>query len=136
MSRFDLSVLGPQFRRFLKVGAGVTALDYLVMIVCVQWLDMGSVLASGLGFTVGSLANYLFNRYYTFRSSTPHGTALFRFLVVIGSGLGITLLLMHWFTKSWGLPYLPARVLTTGLVLFWHFAGNAFWSFAHPRKVP
>ena len=136
MSRFDLAVLAPQFRRFLKVGAGVTALDYLVMIAGVQWLGLGSVMASGLGFTVGSLANYLFNRYYTFRSTTPHGTALLRFLVVIGSGLGITLLLMQVFTTRWGLPYLPARVLTTGLVLFWHFAGNAFWSFAHPRKLP
>jgi putative flippase GtrA len=134
MNRFDLAVLGPQFRRFLKVGFGVTALDYLVMIAAVQWLGLGSVLASGLGFTVGSLANYLFNRYYTFRSSTPHGTAMLRFMLVIGSGLGITLLLMYWFTARWALPYLLARMLTTGMVMFWHFAGNAFWSFAHPRK--
>jgi putative flippase GtrA len=59
---------------------------------------------------------------------------LLRFLVVIGTGLGITLGLMHLLTTRWGVPYLPARVLTTGLVMFWHFAGNAFWSFAQPRK--
>ena len=133
MNSSNLPVLLRQFMRFLKVGAGVTALDYAVMIGAVQWLGWGSVLASGLGFTVGSLANYLFNRYYTFRSSTPHGIALLRFLVVIGTGLGITLGLMHLLTTRWGLPYLPARVLTTGLVMFWHFAGNAFWSFAQPR---
>ncbi len=133
MNSSNLPVLLRQFIRFLKVGAGVTALDYAVMIGAVQWLGWGSVLASGLGFTVGSLANYLFNRYYTFRSSTPHGIALLRFLVVIGTGLGITLGLMHLLTTRWGLPYLPARVLTTGLVMFWHFAGNAFWSFAQPR---
>ena len=135
MNSSNLPVLLRQFIRFLKVGAGVTALDYAVMIGAVQWLGWGSVLASGLGFTVGSLANYLFNRYYTFRSSTPHGIALLRFLVVIGTGLGITLGLMHLLTTRWGLPYLPARVLTTGLVMFWHFAGNAFWSFAQPRKA-
>ena len=136
MSRFDPAVLGPQFRRFLLVGAGVTALDYLVMIAAVQGLGWNSVVAAGLGFCVGSLANYLFNRHYTFRSRTPHATAMLRFLVVIGIGLLLTLLLMHWFTARWGLPYLAARVLTTGLVLFWHFAGNAFWSFAHPRGDP
>ena len=132
MKRLDLAVLAPQFRRFLAVGSGVTALDYLVMIVSVQWLGLGSVLASGLGFCVGSLANYLFNRYYTFRSSLPHGKAMLRFLVVIATGLGWTLLLMHVLTAYAGLPYLPARVLTTGLVMFWHFGGNALWSFAQP----
>jgi len=135
MNSIDLPVLLRQFGRFLKVGAGVTALDYAVMIGAVQWLGWGSVLASGLGFTVGSLANYLFNRYYTFRSSMPHGVALLRFLVVIATGLGITLVFMHVLTTRWGVPYLPARVLTTGLVMFWHFAGNAFWSFAQPRKA-
>jgi hypothetical protein len=26
-------------------------------------------------------------------------------------------------------------MLTTGLVLFWHFAGHALWSFTHPTNA-
>ena len=39
---------------------------------------------------------------------------------------------MHLFTARLAWPYLLAQMLTTGLVLFWHFAGNALWSFTHP----
>ena len=28
-----------------------------------------------------------------------------------------------------GIPYIPAQVLTTGVVLLWSFGANRFWTF-------
>jgi putative flippase GtrA len=134
MARFDHKRLTATFLRFLVVGVIATSVHYAVLITSVELLGWGPVLASGLGYSLGAIVNYLLNRRYTFRSDAPHGTAVIRFLIVILAGLGINVLLMNLFTVHFGLPYLVSQVLTTGIVLFWNFAGNALWSFAHPGE--
>ena len=62
--------------------------------------------------------------------------AVSRFVLVLGVGLGLNLLLMHGFVDRLHWPYLFAQMLTTGIVLFWHFAGHALWSFAHRDGAP
>ena len=51
-----------------------------------------------------------------------------------GRAWGIRFLLtggfMQVFSGWWGLPYLPAQLVTTGIVLFWSFLANKAWTFA------
>jgi putative flippase GtrA len=91
-------------------------------------------MGSGVGFAVGAVVSYLLNRSHTFRSDAPHSQAVMRFVLVLAVGLGLNLLLMQLLAVRWGWPYLLAQMLTTGLVLFWHFAGHALWSFTHREK--
>ena len=128
----DHRKVGATFGRFLVVGAISTSVHYVVLIAAVELLHWGAVPGSGVGFCVGAVVSYLMNRRYTFRSEAPHATAVIRFVLVLAVGLGLNMLLMKLFTGQLGWPYLLAQMLTTGLVLFWHFAGNALWSFAHP----
>jgi putative flippase GtrA len=44
-------------------------------------------------------------------------------------GFGLTGVLMHAFTRVLGAPYLPAQVVTTGIVLLWSFAAHRIWTF-------
>lgn len=134
MKGFDRKRLTQTFMRFVVVGSIATAVQYLVLVGSVELLGWSSVLGSGIGFLMGAIVNYLLNRRFTFRSDVPHTTAVARFVVVLSVGLTLNLALMYLFTHRLGLPYLIAQVLTTGLVLFWHFAGNALWSFAHPSS--
>ena len=128
----DHRKVGKTFGRFLVVGAISTSVHYAVLIAAVELLKWTAVVGSGCGFSIGAVVSYLMNRSYTFRSDAPHGTAVIRFIAVLAVGLGLNLLLMQLFTVRLGWPYLIAQMLTTGLVLFWHFAGNALWSFTHP----
>jgi putative flippase GtrA len=130
----DHRKVGRTFGRFLVVGLISTSVHYLVLIAAVELLGWTAVIGSGCGFSIGAVVSYLMNRSYTFRSDAPHATAATRFVVVLAVGLGLNLLLMHLFTVRLGWPYLLAQMLTTGLVLFWHFAGNALWSFTHPNS--
>jgi putative flippase GtrA len=128
----DHRKVGRTFGRFLVVGLVSTSVHYVVLIAAVELLGWTAVTGSGCGFSIGAVVSYLLNRTHTFRSDAPHGTAVARFIGVLAVGLGLNLLLMHLFTGRLGWPYLLAQMLTTGLVLFWHFAGHALWSFTHP----
>lgn len=123
------------FMRFVVVGVIATAVHYLVLVAAVELAGWSAVWGSGLGFGTGAVVNYLLNRRFTFRSEVPHTTAVSRFLVVMGGALALNQLLMHLFTQVAGVPYLLAQVLTTGVTLFWNFAGNSLWSFAHPGEA-
>ena len=69
-----------------------------------------------------------------FRSQRAHREALPRFFAVAGVGLLLNGLLMRLLTHALGLHYLLAQVFTTALLLLWHFAANAAWTFR--RKAP
>jgi putative flippase GtrA len=131
----DRRAVGATFGRFLVVGAISTSVHYLVLAAVVELLHGSVVAGSGVGFGVGAVVSYVLNRTHTFRSEAPHAQAMTRFVLVLGVGLGLNLLLMQLLAVRWGWPYLLAQMLTTGLVLFWHFAGHALWSFTH-RKPP
>ncbi|MEP7312147.1 MAG: GtrA family protein [Pseudomonadota bacterium] len=125
-----------QFLRFLVVGAIATTVQYCVLIAGVELLGWQPVWASGLGFALGAVVNYVLNRNFTFQSNAAHGRAVLRFAVVALTGLGWNSILMHVLNERLGYPYLLAQVLTTGMVLVWNFCGNALWSFAPTRRDP
>jgi putative flippase GtrA len=133
--RFDRRWLRGAFLRFLVVGVIATGVHYLVLVAAVEIAGRSAVTGSGIGFMVGAVVNYLLNRHYTFRSTVSHRTSGARFVVVMCGAWLLNQLLMHVLTVRLGLPYLFAQVLTTGVTLFWNFAGNALWSFAHPDKA-
>jgi len=119
-----------QFQRFVVVGVIATVIHYSVLITAVELGGSSPVPASGLGFALSAGVNYVLNRRFTFESDAAHGRSMLRFGIVLLAGLGWNLLLMQLFTVRLEYPYLPAQVLTTGLVLMWNFGGNALWSFA------
>ena len=88
------------------------------------------------GYVAGGLVSYALNRRHTYRSRRPHAEAGWRFALVALVGFGLTGGLMHAFTDVLGAPYLPAQVLTTGIVLLWSFAAHRLWTFgaASPRQ--
>ncbi len=119
-----------QFMRFLVVGVIATAVQYGVLIVGVEFYGWPPVWASGAGFALGAVVNYVLNRSFTFQSNAAHSRAVLRFSIVALAGLGWNVVLMHLLSERLNYPYLVAQVLTTGVVLIWNFCGNALWSFA------
>lgn len=123
------------FLLFAALGAVGTLVQYTVLVALVQGLAAPAVLASTLGFLMGGVVNYTLARFVAFRSSKPHHEAAAKFFLVAGVGLCLNALLMAGFTHGLGLPYLLAQVMTTGLVLFWHYTGNLLWTFRETRTA-
>lgn len=127
-----MRVLARQFSAFVVVGLIAAVAHYGVLIGLVEAKAMRPVPATLLGFLAGALVSYLLNRRFSFASDRPHREAAWRFAVVSSVGFGLTGLIMAVLTGPLGAPYLPAQVLTTGIVLFWNFVANRYWTFSAP----
>jgi putative flippase GtrA len=119
-----------QFSSFAWVGVIATAVHYAVLIALVEIAGVPAVAAALAGYCTGGVFSYGLNRRHTFQSDRPHDEAAWRFAVVAGIGFGLTYIFMTLFVDLAGVPYLPAQVATTGLVMFWAFAAHKTWTFA------
>lgn len=95
----------------------------------VEGFRIGPVPATLAGYLAGGAASYGLSRTHAFRSSRPHVEAGWRFIVVAGVGFVLTGLVMDVLTARWNMTYLPAQLLTTGIVLVWSFAAHRWWTF-------
>jgi putative flippase GtrA len=113
------------------VGVGViaTSVHYAILIALVQLFHAAPVPAALCGFLVGGIFSYGLNRRHTFVSERPHEEAAWRFALVAGVAFGLTYVFMLQMVERWRVPYLPAQVVTTGLVMIWTFAANRLWTF-------
>jgi putative flippase GtrA len=119
-----------QFGRFAVVGTIGTAVQYAILAAGVEWLEMDAVLASTAGFLLSAVLNYLLNRRYTYESTAPHATSMWRFAVVLASGLLLNALFMALMHGYLGWHYVQAQLLTTGINMIWNFLAHRFWTFA------
>lgn len=114
---------------FAALGGIGTLAHYAVLISLVQSGLAGPVAGSTAGFLVGGLTNYQLSRRIVFRSSKPHQETMTKFFLIAGIGLVLNAALMALLTGPLGAPYLPAQILVTGLLVLWHYTGNALWTF-------
>jgi putative flippase GtrA len=116
---------------FALIGGFATAVQYALMTLLIWLFDCPLVLASGIGFAVSAVANYLLNARLTFRSRERHAKTLPRFIITACLGLAINSVLLA-FLASLGLHPAPAQILTTLGVLLWNYTINALWTFKNP----
>jgi putative flippase GtrA len=122
--------LARQFATFSGVGVIAAVAHFGVLIALVEATGMDAVRAALAGYVAGGVVSYVLNRRLTYRSDRPHREATWRFAIVAVVGFFLTWLLMAAFIRGLGFPYLPAQLVTTGIVLFWSFAANKVWTFA------
>ena len=118
-----------QATAFFGVGVIAAIVHYSVLVAGVELARVSPVPATLAGYIFGGIVSYWLNRRHTYRSDRPHAEAGWRFAVVAGVGFVLTFGLMTLFVNHWALPYLPAQILTTGIVLVWSFFAHKYWSF-------
>ncbi|HVL73952.1 MAG TPA: GtrA family protein [Beijerinckiaceae bacterium] len=126
------SPLARQFAAFSGVGLAAAIVHYGVLIGLVELGRLDPVPATLAGYVAGGVVSYGMNRRLTYRSDRPHREATWRFAVVAGVGFLLTWGFMHAFTRWLGAPYIPAQLVTTGIVLVWSFLAHKLWTFGRP----
>lgn len=126
----SLSRIARQFAAFFGVGVAAAVVHYGLLIGLVEGTGSDPVPATLFGYVAGGLVSYVLNRRHTYESSRPHREATWRFAVVAFVGFLLTWLFMHAFTIWLGAPYLPAQLVTTGIVMLWSFLAHKAWTFA------
>ena len=125
-----------QFLRFAAVGASGTLVQYAVLWTGVTFFgDGAAAAASGLGYILGSVVNYVLNYFFTFKSDKGHGEAAAKYFSLLAVGWCINTGLMWFLVHEQGWHVWLAQVLATGLGLVWNFAGSRWWAFKPASTV-
>ena len=119
-----------QIAAFAGVGVVAAVVHYGLLIALVEAGGLGPVPATLAGYIGGGVVSYALNRRHTYTSRRPHREATWRFALVAFVGFLLTWLFMHAFTIWLGAPYLPAQLVTTGIVMLWSFLAHRAWTFA------
>jgi putative flippase GtrA len=130
--------------RFLVVGMGGTAIDFLLLFL-LKLAGLPTLAANSLSFSAGAVSNFTWNRLWTFpEARSRHWTLqLVQFLMVSLVGLAlndlVVLLLQIPLGTLFGHPaqgYLLAKVVATGVAVLWNYAGNRLWTFGEVGRPP
>jgi putative flippase GtrA len=144
-----------RFLKFSVVGTIGAFVDFSILNLLHGVLGWPLALSNTISFTCAVLSNFLWNRFWTYPDSRskPLGAQLFTFFVVNIAGwainTGMLLLLTNPLTglatSLLGVTnpiiadrfgYNSAKVIATGVVLFWNFFVNRIWTYNDAGKVP
>lgn len=145
----ELRTIIVKFLKFGIVGASGMVVDYGVLFLMHNILDLNDILSNTISFTCAATSNYFLNRWWTFRSQEKQvGVEYAKFLAVSIVGLLINNGVLLLCKTVWPVPYEQVFLCIgnqaiTGLYLFkllaiavttlWNFFGNMLFTFRKAR---
>ena len=118
-----------QIIKFLGVGAIATGIQYILLILFVEFDLLDPVTSSALSYSISAVFNYFANYYITFASDAKHRVAAIKFLVIALLGLALNTAMMYIMITMFSLQYILAQIITTCIVLVWNFLSHKYWTF-------
>jgi putative flippase GtrA len=118
-----------QFLKFGIVGVSNTLISFAVYTLLLKVFGVWYVAASGIGFAVGAVNGYLWNRAWTFRGHVGDALTPVRWFVVQSGGLLVDLGIVYLLVDGLGLDELVGQALTTAIVTVLTFFVNRAWTF-------
>src|SRR5271165_514546 len=118
-----------QFVKFGIVGVSNTLLTFAVYTLLLKGFGVWYLAASAIGFVVGAVNGFLWNRRWTFRGHVGDALTPVRWGIVQGCGLGLNLGLLYVFVHEAGLDELLGQAFATVIVTVLTFLANRAWTF-------
>ncbi len=118
-----------RFSKFTLVGLASTASHYVVLLVGVEYYELGPVPASLMGACVGAIVSYLLNALFTFQVSIAKWQQPLRFLTMVALGALLNTASMALLVIILECHYLGSQIVTTGVVFLWNYWLSARWVF-------
>jgi len=118
-----------QFVKFGIVGVSNTLLTFAVYTLLLKGFGVWYLAASAIGFVVGAVNGFLWNRRWTFRGHVGDALTPVRWGIVQGCGLGLNLGLLYLLVHDAGLDKLLGQAFATVVVTVLTFIANRAWTF-------
>jgi putative flippase GtrA len=118
-----------QFVKFGIVGVSNTLISFAVYTLLLKAFGVWYVAASGIGFAVGAVNGFLWNRAWTFRGHVGDALTPVRWFVVQSCGLLVNLGLVYLFVDGVGVGKLTGQAATIMIVTLLTFFANRAWTF-------
>lgn len=119
-----------EFIRYCLVGGIAFLVDFGVLIFFTEVLNLDYKISAIFGFIAGLAVNYILSKTFVFKKKVNSETKAFTIFAIIGIiGLGITELGLWLGADIVGIDYRIAKIIVTGVVLFWNYLGRKFLIF-------
>ncbi len=128
MRRLGLPVV-VQFVKFGIVGVSNTLITFAVYTLLLKGFGVWYLAASAIGFVVGAVNGFLWNRRWTFRGHVGDALTPVRWGIVQSAGLALNLGLLYVFVHDAGLDELLGQAFATVIVTVLTFIANRAWTF-------
>jgi putative flippase GtrA len=118
-----------QFVKFGIVGVANTLLTFAVYTLLLKGFGVWYLAASAIGFVVGTINSFLWNRRWTFRGHVGDALTPVRWGVVQCTGLAVNEGLLYVFVHQAQVDKLLAQAFATAVVTVSTFFANRAWTF-------
>jgi dolichol-phosphate mannosyltransferase len=120
-----------QLAKFALVGGSGYVINLGVFTLLGDLLGVAHQLAAVAAFAVAVINNFLWNRYWTFRSGdAPAGFQAARFFAVSIASLGLNLAVLELIWRTGAVGPLTAQAIAVAVATPFNFLGNRLWTFA------
>lgn len=120
--------------RFLLVGVLAFALDAGILWFLFTIFELPLWLSAGIGFLTGFVFSYLFQRAFSFRSETPHGRGLLRYLALLGFNTLATMFIVEVIGNT-PLTWISGKMVATVITTAWNYFLYRSWVFPRNQEV-
>ncbi len=122
-----------QFIKFGTVGISNTLLNFAVYTLLLKVFGVWYLAAAAIGFALGAVNGFLWNRRWTFRGHVGDALTPVRWAVVQGCGLALNEGLLYLWVAGVGVDKLVSQALSIVVVTTVTFLANRAWTFrTHP----
>lgn len=116
--------------KFSVVGASGMVIDFGVTYLAKEKWSFNKYVSNTLGFFTSSIANFLFNRWWTFESSDPAiAVQYLKFISIALVSVGLSNFLIYIFNGRLKWNFYLAKLIAIGIVMFWNFFASYFFTF-------
>ncbi|MDD2807030.1 MAG: GtrA family protein [Patescibacteria group bacterium] len=134
LSQLERYLMMRQLIKFAIVGGSAAAINFIIYYSLTKHFSFWYVYSSAAGFTISAIFNFTSNKFWTFRNKAAGKHALrqvAKFAIVMISGLVINMVIIYFLTDMVGIDWRWSWLLANGVVTFWSFGFNRFWTFRH-----
>ncbi|MCV2871484.1 GtrA family protein [Defluviimonas sp. WL0050] len=121
-----------RFMRFFGVSSVGTVADYISALALHFFLGLSGVVASTLGFLIGTVLNYLGHHHITFSTGDGSPASLFgflRYLAAVMASLVVRLIVLVGFERAMAVPFWIALTVAFGASFLCSYFISLFWVF-------
>ena len=119
-----------KFIKFCVVGFSGMIIDFSTTWLLKERVRINRYIANSIGFILAATSNYIWNRFWTFKSvNSQIATEYFSFILISVAGLVINNLLLYFFSDKLKINFYLSKLIAIGIVTLWNFILNYLITF-------
>ena len=121
--------ISKQFLKFCLIGLEKTILTYIIFLILFYFFRVNYMIAAAIGFIIGVLFGFIFDKTYTFNSKRKSATTLPKYFLVYLFTLGFNLVFLRILVETRGINPIISNLISQPFIVLVNFLGTKIFVF-------